>query len=75
MAEPTSNPFLNLGLQAAEVLRQRLSQPPSEPVVPVEVTVEEPESPEVAAADGDELEVRLGGIASRLRQLEDVLLP
>jgi hypothetical protein len=75
MAEPTSNPFLNLGLQAAEVLRQRLSQPPSEPVVPVEITVEEPESPELTAVHGDELQVRLSGIASRLRQLEDVLLP
>ena len=75
MAEPTSNPFLNLGLQAAEVLRQRLSQSPSEPVVPVEITVEEPESPELTAVHGDELQVRLSGIASRLRQLEDVLLP
>lgn len=77
MAEPTSNPLLNLGLQAAEVLRQRLSQPAPEPVVPVQVTVEEPPEPEPepAAARADELGERLGAIAERLRQLEAQLLP
>ena len=75
MAEPTSNPLLNLGLQAAEVLRQRLTQPPADPVVPVEVTVEEPAPVEEASAKGHELSVRLTGIAARLRHLEELLLP
>ena len=78
MAEPTSNPLLNLGLQAAEVLRQRLSQPAPEPVVQVQVTVEDPPEPEpesVVASSSDELSARLGAITERLRQLEAKLLP
>ena len=75
MAEPTSNPLLNLGLQAAEVLRQRLTQPSVEPVVPVEVTVEEPSPVEGVSAEGDELSTRLIAIAARLRHLEELLLP
>ena len=77
MAEPTSNPLLNLGLQAAEVLRQRLSQPAPEPVVQVQVTVEDPPEPEPesVASSSDELSVRLGAITERLRQLEAQLLP
>ena len=77
MAEPTSNPLLNLGLQAAEVLRQRLSQPAPEPVVQVQVTVEDPPEPEPesVATSEDELGARLGAITERLRQLEAQLLP
>ena len=77
MAEPTSNPLLNLGLQAAEVLRQRLSQPAPEPVVQVQVTVEDPPEPEPGsvASSSDELSARLGAITERLRQLEAQLLP
>jgi len=77
MAEPTSNPLLNLGLQAAEVLRQRLSQPAPEPVVQVQVTVEDPPEPEPesVASSSDELSARLGAITERLRQLEAKLLP
>ena len=77
MAEPTSNPLLNLGLQAAEVLRQRLSQPAPEPVVQVQVTVEDPPEPEPesVASSSDELSARLGAITERLRQLEAQLLP
>ena len=77
MAEPTSNPLLNLGLQAAEVLRQRLSQPSPEPVVQVQVTVEDPPvpEPESVASSADELSARLGAITERLRQLEAQLLP
>ena len=77
MAELTSNPLLNLGLQAAEVLRQRLSQPAPEPVVQVQVTVEDPPEPEPesVASSSDELSARLGAITERLRQLEAQLLP
>ena len=77
MAEPTSNPLLNLGLQAAEVLRQRLSQTAPEPVVQVQVTVEDPPEPEPesVASSSDELSSRLGAITERLRQLEAQLLP
>ena len=77
MAEPTSNPLLTLGLQAAEVLRQRLSQPAPEPVVQVQVTVEDPPEPEQesVASSSDELSSRLGAITERLRQLEAQLLP
>ena len=77
MAEPTSNPLLNLGLQAAEVLRQRLSQPAPEPVVQVQVMVEDPPEPEPesVASSSDELSARLGAITERLRQLEAQLLP
>ena len=77
MAELTSNPLLNLGLQAAEVLRQRLSQPAPEPVVQVQVTVEDPPEPEPesVASSSDELTARLGAITERLRQLEAKLLP
>ena len=77
MAELTSNPLLNLGLQAAEVLRQRLSQPAPEPVVQVQVTVEDPPEPEPesVASSSDELTARLGAITERLRQLEAQLLP
>ena len=79
MAKPTSNPLLNLGLQAAEVLRQRLSQPAPEPVVQVQVTVEDPPEPQPepdsVASRADELSARLGAITERLRQLEAQLLP
>ena len=77
MAEPTANPLLNLGLQAAEVLRQWLSQPASEPVVQVQVTVEDPPEPEPesVASSSDELSARLRAITERLRQLEAQLLP
>ena len=77
MAEPTANPLLNLGLQAAEVLRQRLSQPAPEPVVQLQVTVDDPPEPEPesVASSADELSSRLGAITERLRQLEAQLLP
>ena len=70
MAEPSTNPWLSLGMQLMDVARQKLATP-AEPVVPVEVTVEDPDEPATVEA----LQDRLGAIAGRLRQLEGKLLP
>ena len=70
MAEPFTNPWLSLGMQLMDVARQKLATP-AEPVVPVEVTVEDPDQPASVAA----LQERLLAIAARLQQLEAKLLP
>ena len=70
MAESSTNPWLSLGAQLLDVARQRLTAP-AEAVVPVEVTVEDPNEPATVEA----LQERLGAIAGRLRQLEGQLLP
>ena len=70
MAEPSTNPWLGLGMQLLDVARQKLATP-AEPVVPVEVTVEDPNEP----ATVEVLQERLTAIAARLQQLEGKLLP
>ena len=70
MAEPSTNPWLSLGMQLMAVARQKLATP-AEPVVPVEVTVEDPDEP----ASVEALQERLTAIAARLQQLEAKLLP
>ena len=61
MAEPSTNPWLSLGMQLMDVARQKLATP-AEPVVPVEVTVEDPDEP----ASVEALQERLTAIAARL---------
>ncbi len=72
------NPLLSLGLEAAGRLwREGLGrwQPPAgEEVVTVQVSVNEPEPPQ-SESQPEELAERLSGIAQRLRQLEQQLLP
>ena len=70
MAEPSTNHWLSLGMQLMDVARQKLATP-AEPVVPVEVTVEDPDEP----ASVEALQERLTAIAARLQQLEAKLLP
>ena len=70
MAEPSTNRWLSLGMQLMDVARQKLATP-AEPVVPVEVTVEDPDEP----ASVEALQERLTAIAARLQQLEAKLLP
>ena len=70
MAESSTNSWLSIGAQLLDVARQRLTAP-AEAVVPVEVTVEDPNEPATVEA----LQERLGAIAGRLRQLEGQLLP
>ena len=70
MAEPSTNPWLSLGMQLMDAARQKLATP-AEPVVPVEVTVEDPDEP----ASVEALQERLTAIAARLQQLEAKLLP
>ena len=70
MAEPSTNPWLSLGMQLMDVARQKLATS-SEPVVPVEVTVEDPDQP----ASVEALQERLMAMAVRLQQLEAKLLP
>ena len=70
MAETSTNPWLGLGMQLLDVARQKLATP-AEPVVPVEVTVEDPNEPATVEA----LQERLSAIAARLQQLEAKLLP
>ena len=70
MAESSTNPWLSLGAQLLDVARQRLTAP-AEAVVPVEVTVEDPNEPATVEA----LQERLSAIAARLQQLEAKLLP
>ena len=57
-------------MQLLDVARQKLATP-AEPVVPVEVTVEDPNEPATVEA----LQERLTAIAARLQQLEAKLLP
>jgi len=72
------NPLLSLGLEAAgRLLREGIGrwQPPAgEEVVTVQVSVNEPE-PQAPSSNQDDLAERLSGIAQRLRQLEQQLLP
>ena len=70
MAESSTNPWLSLGMQLMDVARQKLATP-AEPVVPVEVTVEDPDEP----ASVEALQERLMAMAARLQQLEAKLLP
>ena len=70
MAESSTNPWLSLGIQLMDVARQKLATP-AEPVVPVEVTVEDPDQP----ASVEALQERLMAMAARLQQLEAKLLP
>ncbi len=70
MAEPSINPWLSLGMQLMDAARQKLATP-AEPVVPVEVTVEDPDEPGSVEA----LQERLTAITARLQQLEAKLLP
>ena len=70
MAAPSTNPWLSFGMQLMDVARQKLATPP-EPVVPVEVTVEDPDEP----ASVEALQDRLTAITARLHQLEAKLLP
>lgn len=70
MAEPSTNPWLSLGMQLMDAARQKLATP-AEPVVPVEVTVEDPDEP----ASVEALQERLTAITARLQQLEAKLLP
>ena len=70
MAEPSTNPWLSLGMQLMDGARQKLATP-AEPVVPVEVTVEDPDEP----ASVEALQERLMAMAARLQQLEAQLLP
>ena len=70
MAEPSTNPWLSLGMQLMDAARQKLATA-AEPVVPVEVTVEDPDEP----ASVEALQERLTAIAARLQQLEAKLLP
>ena len=70
MAEPFTNPWLSLGMQLMDVARQKLATP-AEPVVPVEVTVEDPDEP----ASVEALQERLMAMSARLQQLEAKLLP
>ena len=70
MAESSTNPWLGLGMQLLDVARQKLATP-AEPVVPVEVTVEDPNEPATVEA----LQERLSAISARLQQLEARLLP
>ena len=70
MAELSTNPWLSLGMQLMDVARQKLATP-AEPVVPVEVTVEDPDEP----ASVEALQERLMAMAARLQQLEAKLLP
>ena len=70
MAESSTNPWLSLGMQLMDVARQKLVSP-AEPVVPVEVTVEDPDEP----ASMEALQERLMAMAARLQQLETKLLP
>ena len=70
MAESSTNPWLSLGIQLMDVARQKLATP-AEPVVPVEVTVEDPDEP----ASVEALQERLMAMAARLQQLEAQLLP
>ena len=70
MAEPSTNPWLSLGMQLMDAARQKLATP-AEPVVPVEVTVEDPDEP----ASVEALQERLTAIVARLQQLEAKLLP
>ena len=70
MAETSTNSWLSLGMQLMDVARQKLATP-AEPVVPVEVTVEDPDQP----ASVEALQERLMAMASRLKQLEAKLLP
>ena len=65
-----TNPWLSLGMQLMDVARQKLATP-AEPVVPVEVTVEDPDQP----ASVEALQERLLAMAARLQQLEAKLLP
>ena len=67
MAEPSTNPWLSLGMQLMDAARQKLATP-AEPVVPVEVTVEDPDEPAsvdcllyTSDAADDSLRVDLGG--------------
>ena len=69
MAESSTNPWLSLGMQLMDVARQKLATP-AEPVVPVEVTVEDPDEP----ASVEALQERLMAMAARLQQLEAKLL-
>ena len=71
MAEPSTNPWLSLGMQLMDVARQKLATP-AEPVVPVEVTVEDP-ADEPSSVEA--LQERLMAMAARLQQLEAKLLP
>ena len=57
-------------MQLMDVARQKLATP-AEPVVPVEVTVEDPDEP----ASVEALQERLMAMAARLQQLEAKLLP
>ena len=57
-------------MQLMDVARQKLATP-AEPVVPVEVTVEDPDEP----ASVEALQERLLAMAARLQQLEAKLLP
>ena len=57
-------------MQLMDVARQKLAMP-AEPVVPVEVTVEDPDEP----ASVEALQERLMAMAARLQQLESKLLP
>ena len=70
MAEPSTNPWLSLGMQLIDVARQKLATP-AEQVVPVEVTVEDPDEP----ASVQVLQERLTAITARLQHLEAKLLP
>ena len=70
MAVPSTTPWLSLGMQLIDVARQKLATP-AEPVVPVEVTVEDPDEP----ASVEALQERLIAMAARLQQLEAKLLP
>ena len=70
MAEPSTNPWLSLGMQLIDVARQKLATP-AEQVVPVEVTVEDPDEP----ASLEVLQEHLMAMAARLQQLEAKLLP
>ena len=56
-------------MQLMDVARQKLATP-AEPVVPVEVTVEDPDEP----ASVEALQERLMAMAARLQQLEAKLL-
>jgi hypothetical protein len=71
---PSSNPLLNLGLQAAQRLLQealaKFQNAPEEPedLVPVQVTVEEPK------VEIEDLTIRLKAITERLTDLQKLLI-
>lgn len=71
MATPPENPWLALGLQAAERIWRGIGPTAAaDGVVAVEVTVEEP-----AAAEALDLSQRLAAMAERLERLEALLMP